>query len=80
MYTGLQAFHEKTSRSIRLWTIMFTTQISLIAFFYLFQDKWAYMQKQGVILGNEPFRPTDEELSTRGKQKESTTEASGKAY
>ncbi|KAJ0053470.1 hypothetical protein Pint_01396 [Pistacia integerrima] len=76
MYTGLQAFHEKTSRSIRLWTIMFTTQISLFAFFYLFQDKWAYMQKQGlgVTLGNEPFRPTDKELSTRGKQKESTTE------
>ncbi|XP_031257401.1 cytochrome b561 domain-containing protein At2g30890 [Pistacia vera] len=76
MYTGLQAFHEKTSRSIRLWTIMFTTQISLFAFFYLFQDKWAYMQKQGlgVTLGNEPFRPTDKELSTRGKKKESTTE------
>ncbi|KAJ0112152.1 hypothetical protein Patl1_01429 [Pistacia atlantica] len=76
MYTGLQAFHEKTYRSIRLWTIMFTTQISLFAFFYLFQDKWAYMQKQGlgVTLGNEPFRPTDKELSTRGKQKESTTE------
>ncbi|XP_044494721.1 cytochrome b561 domain-containing protein At2g30890-like [Mangifera indica] len=59
MYTGLQAFHEKTSRSVRLWTIMFTTQISLIAFFYFFQDKWAYIQKQGVILGNELSRPTD---------------------
>jgi hypothetical protein len=23
-----------------------------MAFFYLFQDKWEYMQKQGVILGN----------------------------
>ncbi|KAL7211465.1 hypothetical protein ACSBR2_014347 [Camellia fascicularis] len=53
IYTGLQAYHQRTSRSIRVWTILFTTQIFFIVFFYLFQDKWEYIQRQGVILGNE---------------------------
>ncbi|KAL9422953.1 hypothetical protein AB3S75_035104 [Citrus x aurantiifolia] len=69
IYTGLQAYHQKTSRSIRLWTIIFTTEISFIVFFYLLQDKWAYMQRQGVILGNEPRRPHghDKEVSQQDK-------------
>lgn len=57
IYTGLKAYHKKTSRSIRLWTILFTAEITFIAFFYLFQDKWEYVKKQGVILGNEPITP-----------------------
>ncbi|GLT59837.1 hypothetical protein SLA2020_326340 [Shorea laevis] len=52
IYTGLEAYHEKTSRGTRLWTILFTIQVSIIAFFYLLQDKWEYMQKQGLILGS----------------------------
>ncbi|KAL5839114.1 hypothetical protein ACOSQ4_011722 [Xanthoceras sorbifolium] len=52
IYTGLRAYHHKTSRSTTIWTILFTAEISSIAFFYLFQDKWEYMQKQGVIMGN----------------------------
>ncbi|XP_021898480.1 cytochrome b561 domain-containing protein At2g30890 [Carica papaya] len=51
-YTGLEAYHEKTSTSIKLWSILFTCQISFIAFLYLFQDKWPYIQIQGVISGN----------------------------
>ncbi|KAI9176541.1 hypothetical protein LWI28_004051 [Acer negundo] len=74
IYTGLQAYHEKTSRSIHLWTIIFTIQLSFMAFIYLLQDKWVYMQKQGVILGNEPIRSTDKEISTRNKLKGLTTE------
>ncbi|KAK6259417.1 hypothetical protein SCA6_013891 [Theobroma cacao] len=74
IYTGLGAYHEKTSRSIKLWTILFTVQISSIVFIYLFQDKWLYIQKQGVILGNEPVRPTEQDISPREKQKESTAE------
>jgi hypothetical protein len=70
IYTGLQAYHEKTSRSIRLWTILFTTEISLIAFFYLLQDKWVYTKKQGVILGDEPIRPSDQHISPSDTQKE----------
>lgn len=52
-YTGLSAYHERTSKPISLWTIIFTAQISFMGFFYLFQDKWEYIQKQGVILGND---------------------------
>ncbi|KAL5791699.1 hypothetical protein ACOSP7_000293 [Xanthoceras sorbifolium] len=65
VYTGLQAYHEKTSRSIHLWTIIFTIQISFIAFLYLLQDKWVYMKKQGVILGNEPIKRFHLETSPR---------------
>ena len=79
IYTGLQAYHEKTSRSIHLWTIIFTIQLSFMAFIYLLQDKWVYMQKQGVILGNEPVRSTDKEISTRNKLKVLTTETCWKS-
>lgn len=57
IYSGLKAYHNKTSRSTTLWTILFTAQISLTAFFYLFQDKWHYLQKQGVILGHDHMEP-----------------------
>ncbi|XP_044496734.1 cytochrome b561 domain-containing protein At4g18260 isoform X2 [Mangifera indica] len=52
IYTGLEAYHDKTSRSTAIWTILFTAEICFLAFFYLVQDKWDYMQKQGLILGN----------------------------
>ncbi|CAK7350234.1 unnamed protein product [Dovyalis caffra] len=60
IYTGLNAYHKKMSRSTRLLAILFTAQVSFMAFLYLFQDKWEYMQKQGVILGNDemPIPPT----------------------
>lgn len=70
IYTGLRAYHEKTSRSTRLWTIIFTTEMSLIAFIYLLQDKWVYIQKQGVILGDEPISPTDQPIPQRQPEKE----------
>ncbi|KAM1188432.1 hypothetical protein ACFX13_025054 [Malus domestica] len=77
IYTGLQAYHEKTSKGIKLWTIIFTAQVSAITFFYLFQDKWLYIQKQGVLLGNEPVRPTvDQVLLPIEKQKQSVTDSS----
>ncbi|KAF2314677.1 hypothetical protein GH714_028470 [Hevea brasiliensis] len=60
IYTGLEAYRKKISAKTRIWTILFTSQVSFMAFFYLFQDKWEYMQKQGVILGNiEPITPTN---------------------
>ncbi|XP_039058232.1 cytochrome b561 domain-containing protein At4g18260-like [Hibiscus syriacus] len=46
IYTGLEAYHKKTSKSSGIWTILFTAQVSFIAFFYLFQDKWEHIQKQ----------------------------------
>ncbi|KAJ4837251.1 hypothetical protein Tsubulata_012276 [Turnera subulata] len=76
IYTGLQAYHQKTSRSIQLWTILFTIEVALMMSFYLFQDKWEYIQKQGVILGNETMRPTTEqEISPPEKQREYKAES-----
>ncbi|KAJ9558102.1 hypothetical protein OSB04_012716 [Centaurea solstitialis] len=53
-YTGLKAYHKRTSMSSRVWSILFTAEISFMAFFYLFQEKWDYMQKQGGVTANEP--------------------------
>ncbi|KAB1225301.1 hypothetical protein CJ030_MR1G008996 [Morella rubra] len=58
IYTGLQAYHEMTSRSIKVWVIIFTVEMSVVSFFYLLQDKWVYTQKQGVILGDQTVKPT----------------------
>ncbi|GMN54966.1 hypothetical protein TIFTF001_024086 [Ficus carica] len=74
IYSGLQAYHEKTSRRIRIWISLFTAEMCLVCFFYLFQDKWVYIQKQGVILGNSnEFTTlrgtTDKEAPPREKPK-----------
>nr|GMD38325.1 cytochrome B561 domain-containing protein At2g30890-like [Ipomoea batatas] len=63
IYTGLQAFNKRTSRSTNIWTIIFSTQISLVVFFYLFQEKWHYIKnKAGTILGsNEAVQPTTDQ-------------------
>ncbi|KAL4325989.1 hypothetical protein GQ457_11G004630 [Hibiscus cannabinus] len=76
IYTGLGAYHEKTSRSTKLWAIAFTAEIFVMVFIYLFQDKWVHIQKQGVILSHEPVRPTEEHISSTDemKQKEPASE------
>ncbi|XP_019159338.1 PREDICTED: cytochrome b561 domain-containing protein At4g18260-like isoform X2 [Ipomoea nil] len=63
IYTGLQAYNKRTSRSTNIWTIIFSTQISLVVFFYLFQEKWYYIKnKAGAILGsNEAVQPTTDQ-------------------
>ena len=66
IYTGLEAYNKRTSKSTSLWTILFTTQVFFMALLYLFQDKWKYMQKQGVILGNEPIRPSNDQVIPQG--------------
>ncbi|XP_062105732.1 cytochrome b561 domain-containing protein At2g30890-like [Humulus lupulus] len=73
IYSGLQAFHEKTSKKVGIWTSLFTAQISFICLFYLFQDKWSYIQKQGVILGTttDPMP----EAPPKEKQKELAMES-----
>ncbi|XP_065879175.1 cytochrome b561 domain-containing protein At4g18260-like [Euphorbia lathyris] len=54
IYTGLEAYHKKISAGkTRIWGILFTAQISFMAFFYLFQEKWEYLQKQGLILPDD---------------------------
>ncbi|XP_021837784.2 cytochrome b561 domain-containing protein At4g18260 [Spinacia oleracea] len=65
IYTGLEAYKKRTNRSVTLWIILFTAEISSMAFFYLFQDKWDYMQKQGVCLGEGgQVRPSDDQESS----------------
>ncbi|CAI9754935.1 unnamed protein product [Fraxinus pennsylvanica] len=76
VYTGLQSYHRKTSKSERVWTIVFTVQISLIIFFYLLQEKWHYIKKQGVSLCNEAVQPTDQEMSPRFNLKETPPQPS----
>ncbi|ONK69970.1 uncharacterized protein A4U43_C05F28850 [Asparagus officinalis] len=67
IYIGLHAYHKKTSRSVKLWTILFTMEVVAFAFIYLFQDRWDYMRKQGVILGQEQIAPTDHSTPPRIK-------------
>ncbi|XP_073061017.1 cytochrome b561 domain-containing protein At4g18260-like [Primulina eburnea] len=70
IYTGLQAYHKRTSKNVKVWTVIFAVEISFILFLYFLQEKWHYAQKQGVILGNEPTQPTDQEMSPRCQRKE----------
>ncbi|CAI9757175.1 unnamed protein product [Fraxinus pennsylvanica] len=58
---------EKTSKSARIWTIIFTAQISVMIFLYLLQEKKNYIQKHGVILA---VQSNDQDLAPRNKQKE----------
>ncbi|KAK7849815.1 cytochrome b561 domain-containing protein [Quercus suber] len=78
VYTGLNAYNRKTSRSTTLWTILFAAEVSFIAFFYLFQDKWEYMQKQGVTLGDLSITLSNQEIPERFNQKEMLPEPCGK--
>ncbi|XP_072968193.1 cytochrome b561 domain-containing protein At2g30890-like [Typha angustifolia] len=70
IYIGLHTYHERTTRSVKLWTLLFTVEVSIIAFIYLLQDRWSYMIKQGVTLGDEQIRPTDHITSPSRKQRE----------
>nr|XP_043637304.1 cytochrome b561 domain-containing protein At4g18260-like [Erigeron canadensis] len=54
VYTGLHAYQNRTSRSIAPWVICFTAEIVCIGSFYLFQEKWEYILKQGVTPVDEP--------------------------
>ncbi|KAF1876697.1 hypothetical protein Lal_00031509 [Lupinus albus] len=75
VYIGLEAYKQKTSKDIRIWNILFTIQISLVVFFYLFQEKWVYIQNQGVNLGNELMNPTCQEICVDNKEKVLKTES-----
>ncbi|CAK9133948.1 unnamed protein product [Ilex paraguariensis] len=78
IYTGLKAYQKRTSRSITLWTILFTSEVSFMGLFYLFQDKWEYIQKQGVILDIAPNTDSDQVLPQRENHKEVLTEPCAK--
>ncbi|CAO2842207.1 unnamed protein product [Amaranthus hypochondriacus] len=69
IYTGLEAYKKRTKRSVTLWKVLFTAEICSIAFFYLLQDKWDYMQKQGPCLRDNvgQVSPDDPETSINHK-------------
>ncbi|KAL6845326.1 hypothetical protein ACP4OV_024821 [Aristida adscensionis] len=58
VYIGLRTYHERTMKSVRLWTGLLTVEVSLLAFLYLLIDRWSYMMKQGHA-PVEQLRPTD---------------------
>lgn len=61
IYTGLEAYHKRSSRNTSVWTIIFTAQLSFMMILYLFQDKWDYITRQGnginIDIGNHPNNP-----------------------
>uniref|UniRef100_A0A0D9V3W1 Cytochrome b561 domain-containing protein n=1 Tax=Leersia perrieri TaxID=77586 RepID=A0A0D9V3W1_9ORYZ len=58
VYIGLHTYHERTTKSVKLWTGLLTFELSLLVFFYLLIDRWSYMMKQGYA-PIEQLRPTD---------------------
>lgn len=58
VYSGLRTYHERTTKSVSLWTVLLTVEVSFLAFFYLLIDRWSYMIKQG-HLPVEQLRPND---------------------
>ncbi|MQL88264.1 hypothetical protein Taro_020814 [Colocasia esculenta] len=61
VYLGLHAYHAKTQEeSTRIWTILFTAEVSVVGFVYLLQDRWDYVMKQGTTIpGHEQITPAD---------------------
>lgn len=57
VYIGLHTYHERTGKSVRLWTVLLTVEVSAMAFIYLFQDRWNYMVQQEAVLGDEQMEP-----------------------
>ncbi|WOL11000.1 cytochrome b561 domain-containing protein [Canna indica] len=68
IYIGLKTFHERASRSVSLWTVLFTAEVSVMALIYLFQDRWDYVMKQGIIQ-DEQITPTNHITSPCTNQK-----------
>ncbi|XP_062217382.1 cytochrome b561 domain-containing protein At2g30890-like [Phragmites australis] len=58
VYIGLRIYHDRTTKSVRLWTGLLTVEVSFLAFFYLMIDRWSYMMKQG-HLPVQQLRTTD---------------------
>ncbi|KAL8507911.1 hypothetical protein ACS0TY_018456 [Phlomoides rotata] len=46
IYTGIQSYHERTSKDVRIWTIIFMVEMSFILLVYLLQEKWHHIQMQ----------------------------------
>jgi hypothetical protein len=47
IYTGLHAYEIMSGKSLRTLNILFSIQLSFVAFVYLTQDRWQYLEDQG---------------------------------
>ncbi|PKA48745.1 Transcription factor bHLH133 [Apostasia shenzhenica] len=66
IFVGLCAYEKKTTKNIRSWTLLFAAQVVIMGFIYLLQDRWDYIKKQGVILGEEQITPSDQIMTSAG--------------
>ncbi|XP_004504684.1 cytochrome b561 domain-containing protein At4g18260 [Cicer arietinum] len=79
IYTGLKAYHKRTLKSTKFWSILFTVEVIFIGLIYLFQDKLEYMKKQRVIEGSdESTMSSYQDIPERQNQKEMLPVACGK--
>ncbi|XP_047318398.1 cytochrome b561 domain-containing protein At4g18260-like [Impatiens glandulifera] len=67
IYTGLQSYNKKTSKSIGPWIAIFTVEISLITFIYLLQDKIEHL-KMRKKLKSKMAAATEEEETESGDE------------
>ena len=47
VFTGLQAYHERTLEDVRIWTAIFIVELCLVLLVYLLQEKWHYLGQHG---------------------------------
>ena len=47
IYTGMHAYELMSGKSLRTINILFSIQLSFVAFVYLTQDRWQYFLEQG---------------------------------
>ena len=65
IYTGLTAYEHMSGRSQRTLNILFSIQLSVVAFIYLTQDRFQYFKEQGrfsktvspMMTSNYPMKP-----------------------
>ena len=67
VYIGLHTYGERTGRSVRLWMVLLTAEVSAVALVYLLQDRWNHVVR---LREEETAAVRDEQRS------ETTTEPS----
>ncbi|KAG0613403.1 hypothetical protein M758_6G100100 [Ceratodon purpureus] len=70
IYTGLHAYELMSGKSLRTLNILFSIQLSIVAFIYLTQDRYQYFKEQGrfsksVTPMYNDQKPKDEGLDAR---------------
>ncbi|XP_051136227.1 cytochrome b561 domain-containing protein At2g30890-like [Andrographis paniculata] len=59
IYTGLHGYQKRTSRNTRVLGIAFSAQVCVMMVVFLVQDKWGYIQTQGIIAFAPPHHLKD---------------------